>query len=159
VAKIRTHLTPEGSKALAQELENLKTVRRREVAAHIRAASEGTGTVDNAEYEEAKNEQAFVEGRIADIERILSDAVVPEIKRGRKKKSAAVQFGSSVTVTNEKGVKRLYRLVGSAEAAPIEGKISESSPVGRALMGHKAGDEVDVETPAGLVKLSINKVA
>lgn len=159
MAKTQTHLTPEGSKALAKELEVLKTERRREVAVRIRAANEDGGTVDNAEYDEAKNEQALVEGRIADLEKILSDAVVAEIKGGRKKKSAAVQFGSSVTVTTEKGAKKIYRVVGSAEAAPIEGKISESSPVGRALMGHKVGDEVDVETPAGVVKLTISKVA
>ena len=69
-----------------------------------------------------------------------------------------VRFGSSVTVTTDKGAKSLYKVVGSAEAAPLEGKISESSPVGRALMGHKVGDEVDVETPAGVVKLTISKV-
>ena len=159
MAKTQTHLTPEGSKALELELEVLKTERRREVAVRIRAANEDGGTVDNAEYEEATNEQALVEGRIADLERILSDAVVTEIKGGRKKKGAVVQFGSSVTVITEKGAKKMYKVVGSAEAAPIEGKISESSPVGRALMGHKAGDEVDVETPAGVVKLTIRKVA
>jgi transcription elongation factor GreA len=159
MAQREVYLTSEGQENLEKELDHLRTVRRKEVASRIHKASETGGTVDNAEYEEAKNEQAFVEGRIADIERILSDAVVTEIKGGRNKKSAAVQFGSSVTVTNDKGVKKLYRVVGSAEAAPIEGKISESSPVGRALMGHKAGDEVDVETPAGVVKLTINKVA
>jgi len=158
MAKIQTHLTPEGSKALEQELESLKTVGRREVAARIRTASEAGGTVDNAEYEEAKNEQAFVEGRIVDLERILYDAVVAGDKGGEKKKSAAVQFGSSVTVTTEKGAKKRYKVVGSAEAAPNEGKISESSPVGRALIGHKVGEEVDVETPAGVVKLTISKV-
>jgi transcription elongation factor GreA len=159
MAKIETHLTPEGSRSLEQELENLTIARRREVADRIRTASEAGGTVDNAEYEEAKNEQAFVEGRIVDIEMILSDAVVAEYKVGKKKKSATVQFGSSVTVTTDKGAKKLYRVVGSAEAAPLEGKISESSPVGHALIGHKVGDEVDFETPAGVVKLTISKVA
>ncbi len=151
----QTHLTPEGREALAQELEHLTGVRRREVAMRINKAHETGGTVDNAEYEEAKNEQAFVEGRIADIENILSKAVVAK----RRKKTAVVEFGSSVTVTNSRGSKVLYQVVGGAEANPSKGKISESSPVGLALMGRKVGDVVDVETPAGVQKLTINKVA
>ena len=151
----QTHLTPEGREGLAQELEHLTGVRRREVAMRINKAHETGGTVDNAEYEEAKNEQAFVEGRIADIENILSKAVVT---KRRKKKTAIVEFGSSVTVTNSRGSKVLYQLVGGAEANPSKGKISESSPVGLALMGRKVGDVVDVEAPAGIVKFTINKV-
>jgi transcription elongation factor GreA len=77
----------------------------------------------------------------------------------KKKKGAVIEFGSSVTVSPDKGAKRLYKVVGSAEAAPTEGKISESSPVGRALMGHKVGDEVEVETPAGVVKLTVTKIS
>ncbi len=153
----QTHLTPEGREALSQELEHLTGVRRREVAARINKANETGGTVDNAEYEEAKNEQAFVEGRIADIESILSRAVVTRRSRGRKK-AAMVEFGSSVAVTNSRGAKVLYQVVGGAEANPSQGKISESSPVGQALMGRKVGDVVDVETPAGVQKLTINKV-
>ena len=151
----QTHLTPEGRAALDQELEHLTGVRRREVALRINKAHETGGTVDNAEYEEAKNEQAFVEGRIADIEHILSKAVVTERK---KRKTAVVEFGSSVTVTNSRGSKVLYQVVGGAEANPSQGKISESSPVGAALMGRKVGDVVAVETPAGVQKLTINKV-
>ena len=150
----QTHLTPEGREALAQELEHLTGVRRREVAMRINKANETGGTVDNAEYEEAKNEQAFVEGRIADIESILSRAVVTK----RSRKAAMVEFGSSVTVTNSRGSKVLYQVVGGAEANPSQGKISESSPVGQALMGRKVGDVVDVQTPAGVQKLTINKV-
>ena len=150
----QTHLTPEGREALAQELEHLTGVRRREVAMRINKANETGGTVDNAEYEEAKNEQAFVEGRIADIESILSRAVVTK----RSRKAAMVEFGSSVTVTNSRGSKVLYQVVGGAEANPSQGKISESSPVGSALMGRKVGDVVDVQTPAGVQKLTINKV-
>ena len=150
----QTHLTPEGREALAQELEHLTGVRRREVAMRINKAHEAGGTVDNAEYEETKNEQAFVEGRIADIENILSKAVVTK----RSKKTALVEFGSSVTVTNSRGSKVLYQVVGGAEANPSKGKISESSPVGLALIGRKVGEVVDVETPAGIVKLTIKKV-
>jgi transcription elongation factor GreA len=158
MAREVTHLTPEGREDLDSELEMLLSVRRREVGDRIHNASEAGGTADNAEYDEAKSEQAFVEGRISDLEQILSRAVVTETTK-KKKKGAVIEFGSSVTVTPDKGAKRLYKVVGSAEAAPLEGKISESSPVGRALMGHKVGDEVEVETPAGVVKLTVAKIS
>jgi len=150
------HLTREGQKDLETELEHLQTVRRREVAARIHKANESGGTVDNAEYEGAKNEQAFVEGRISELEIILSNAVVAS-RRSRSEKGA-VQFGSSVTVVIDEGKRQKYLVVGSAEADPLKGKISIESPVGQALQGHKAGDKVDVETPSGVVKLSIKKV-
>lgn len=150
------HLTREGQKDLETELEHLQTVRRREVAARIHKANENGGTVDNAEYEDAKNEQAFTEGRISELETILSNAVVAS-RRSRSKKGA-VQFGSSVTVVTDEGKRQKYMVVGSAEADPLKGKISIESPVGQALQGHKAGDKVDVETPSGVVKLSIKKV-
>lgn len=158
MAREVTRLTPEGLETLESELETLVSVRRREVADRIHRASEAGGTVDNAEYEEAISEQAFVEGRISDLEQILSRSVVTETIK-KKKKGAVIEFGSSVTVSPYKGAKRLYKVVGSAEAAPLEGKISESSPVGRALMGHKVGDEVEVETPAGVVKLTVTKIS
>ena len=151
----RTYLTPEGRRSLAEELNHLMTVRRREVAARINRANEAGGTVDNAEYEEAKNEQAFVEGRISELERTLSNAVVEET---RDRDDGVIKFGSSVTVTTDKGQKRSYTVVGSAEAAPLEGKISLESPVGRSLMGRKVGDEVDIETPAGVISLKIQKI-
>ena len=150
-----TTLTASGHKHLLEELNNLKTVRRKEVATRIRKASETGGTVDNAEYDEAKNEQAFVEGRISDLENILSNAVVASMEKGKK---GAVQLGSSVTVENDGGKKTEYVVVGSAEAAPLEGKISVESPVGRAILDHKKGDVVKVETPSGAVKLKITKV-
>jgi transcription elongation factor GreA len=151
-------LTPEGRETLESELKTLVSVQRREVADRIHSASEAGGTVDNAEYEEAINERTFVEGRISDLEQILSQSVVSETKK-RRKKGAVIEFGSSVTVSPDKGAKRLYKVVGSAEAAPLEGKISESSPVGRPMMGHKVGDEVEVETPAGVVKLTVTKIS
>lgn len=153
-----TRLTPEGRETLESELKTLVSVQRREVADRINSASEAGGTVDNAEYEEAINERAFVEGRISDLKQILSQSVVTETKK-RRKKGAVIEFGSSVTVSPDKGAKRLYKVVGSAEAAPLEGKISESSPVGRPMMGHKVGDEVKVETPAGVVKLTVTKIS
>lgn len=153
------HLTREGQMDLETELEHLQTVRRREVATRIHKANESGGTVDNAEYEDAKNEQAFVEGRISELETILSNAVVASGRSRSKSKKGAVQFGSSVTVVTHEGKSQKYMVVGSAEADPLKGKISIESPVGQALQGHKAGDKVDVETPSGVVKLSIKKVS
>lgn len=156
MAQREVYLTSEGQENLEKELENLRTARRKEVASRIHKASETGGTVDNAEYEEAKNEQAFVEGRISELENILSNVVVASKKAGRSK--GAVEFGSSVTVVTDGGTRKLYKVVGSAEAAPLDGKISVESPVGSALMGHKVGDTVDVETPSGVVNLTIKKI-
>ena len=127
-------LTPQGRDQLQEELHLLRTVRRPDVASRIHQATEGGGTVDNAEYEEVKNEQAFVEGRIRDLEQILNNAVVAE----RSPESEdQVQFGSAVTVRTETGQSRSYELVGSAEARPLEGKISNESPVGQALLNRR----------------------
>ena len=149
----KSYLTPEGFEKLTKELDGLKTVRRREVAEELKRASEVGGTVDNAEYDEAKNEQAFLEGRISDLENILSNAVVAPAEKG-----GGVQLGSRVTVTAEDGSKRDYTVVGSAEAAPLEGKISLESPVGMALMDRDVGDAVEAKTPAGTVKLKITNI-
>jgi len=151
----QANVTAEGFESLEKELEHLTFVRRREVADRIRKASEDGGTVDNAEYEDAKNDQAFVEGRISDLQKILSNAIVATKKKAKKGADVLVAFGSKVTVAAERSGKRVYKIVGTAEAAPLEGKISVESPVGRALMGHKVGDKVDVETPSGVVKLTI----
>ena len=150
-----TYLTSEGRQKLETELNHLKTVRRKEVALRINRASETGGTVDNAEYDEAKNEQAFVEGRIFHLENILSNAVVPP---PQKRKKGSVQLGSSVAVVSDGGAEKYYTVVGTAEAAPLEGKISIESPVGQAILGRKVGDKVDVKTPSGIVKLTISKV-
>ncbi len=155
MAQREVYLTSEGQENLEKELDHLMTVRRKEVASQIHKASETGGTVDNAEYEEAKNEQAFVEGRISDLENILSNAVVASKAKSSK---GAVQFGSSVTVVTDGGTKKLYKVVGSAEAAPLKGKISLESPVGSALMSRKVGDTIDVETPSGVVNLTIKKI-
>ena len=149
------YLTPDGQRDLERELDHLQTVRRGEVAARIHKANESGGTVDNAEYEDAKNEQAFVEGRISELENILSNAVVAA---SRDRTQGAVEFGSSVTVIADEGKKKQYKVVGSAEADPLKGKISVESPVGQALLGHKVGDEVDVQTPSGVARLTITKV-
>ena len=151
----QSFLTPEGHRQLVDELNELRTARRPDVAARLHIATESGGTVDNAEYEEVKNEQAFVEGRIRDLQDILSNAVVAE-----KSPDAAdrVQFGSSVTVETSDGRRRHYLLVGSAEAKPLEGKISNDSPVGEALLDNRVGDVIEVQTPAGVQKLTIVEI-
>ena len=149
-------LTAEGLKQLEDELHGLRAIRRPEVAAKIHEAIEGGGTADNAEYEEAKNEQAFVEGRIRDLEEILYNAVVPEVEPDAEDR---VQFGAAVAVKSDDGKLRRYLLVGSAEAKPLEGKISNESPVGMALMDRRVGEVVEVKTPAGVQKLTIVEIS
>lgn len=147
-----TFLTPEGLEKLKAELENLETVRRPQVAEQIHRAKELGGTVDNAEYDDAKNEQAFVEGRILTLESMIKSATL--IKEG-KSPSSFVKLGSKVRVRNQDGEEEHYTIVGSAEASPSEGRISNESPVGSALLGKRVGDEVEAEAPAGTLKLKL----
>ena len=139
-------MSTEGLKKLEQELEELKTVRRKEVAEKIKTALGYGDLSENSEYDEAKNEQAIVEGRIAEIEmqlkhvRILDESAI---------NSDTVVVGSKVKVINAKGATVEYKIVGSTEADPLSGMISDESPVGKALLGHAAGDKVQVVLPTG----------
>ncbi len=143
-----TFLTPEGLKKLEEELEYLRTVRRREVAQRLRAAlEEEQDVLENAEYEDAKNEQAFVEGRILTLETILQSAVI--IEEGGP--TDRVGIGSRVTVAEKDGEPETYHIVGSTEADPKSGRISNESPLGKALLGHRVGDEVTVNAPDGIL--------
>jgi transcription elongation factor GreA len=144
-------LTAEGREKLEQELEHLQTVRRSEVAELIRAAKDEGDVTENAGYDEAKNEQAFVEGRILTIEQILKNAQI--IERGRP--SGAVTLGTTVTVAEPGMEQEVYTIVGSPEADPTLGLISNESPVGQAIMGHKVGDRVRVVTPDGTFMLHV----
>ena len=146
------YLTPEGMKKLEEELYHLRTVRRPQIADRIHLAKEFGNTVDNAEYDEAKNEQAFVEGRILTLENMLGNAA---IIRGDGIPSDIVRIGSSVIVETSDGDKEEYAIVGSAEASPHNGKISNESPVGKALLGRKAGEKINVMTPAGVTWFTI----
>lgn len=151
------YLTAEGLKKLEERLKFLQDVRRPEVAERLRQALEEGGDLsENAEYEDAKNEQAFVEGEILRLEGILSSAQVIEAT-GKKD---VVSLGSWVTVVEE-GVsdKEVYHLVGSAEANPDEGKISIESPLGKALLGAKMGAKVKVDAPAGEIVFVIKSIA
>jgi transcription elongation factor GreA len=149
------YLTPEGKQRFAAELRELQTVRRHEVEEQIRRAKEFSDTVDNAEYDEAKAEQAFVEGRIQELERLLSAAKLIEAPTI---KGDYVRMGAHVKVVDAEGEEETYYLVGSHEADPRRGLISNESPIGRALMGKKVGDEVTVVAPAGAFGLKILEI-
>ncbi|MDO8750456.1 MAG: transcription elongation factor GreA [Dehalococcoidia bacterium] len=150
-----TFLTSEGLTRLEVELEHLRTARRQEVAQRIQRAKGVGGTVDNADYEEAKNEQAFVEGRILTLENTIKKAVlIPD----DRVPSGSVELGAVVTVVDPQGKTRTYTIVGSTEADPTKGRISNESPVGKALLGRKVGEEAEVTTPAGVAKFSITKI-
>lgn len=151
-----TFLTKEGYQKLAEELEYLRTVKRAEVAARLHEAMEGGELIENAEYEAAKNEQAFVEGRIQELEMILASARV--IEEQMRFGGGIVQIGSKVTLQEEGGEPETYIIVGTAEANPREGKISNESPIGKAVLNHIEGEEVTVEAPGGVYKVKILKV-
>ena len=156
MAKV-TQLTPAGLKKLQDELELLKTEGRTEIAEKIRVARGYGDLSENSEYDEAKNEQAKIEARIVELEKTLENVTIIE----NDVNSDTVTVGVTVTVLDVEYDEELtYRVVGSAEADPINGLISDDSPVGRALLGAKIGDEVVAEAPAGELKfkiLSINK--
>ena len=150
-------LTPEGYEALKQELETLRTDRRREIADRIRTAREFGDIAENAEYDDAKNEQAMLEHKIAQLEERLARARVIDTKHVD---TSVVSVGSVVRLRDVAAKETLeYHIVGSAEANPIENKLSNESPVGRALIGHKRGETVSVQVPRGPArKLKITKI-
>jgi transcription elongation factor GreA len=147
-------LTPEGLANLKAELEHMSTVRRREVAARIKEAREFGDISENAEYDDAKNEQAMLESRIAQLEDRLRSATVVDAS---ELSNDIVRVGTVVNVT-ESGKRTTYTIVGSAEANPAERKLSNESPVGKALMGHKKGETVTFATPKGERQLKITKI-
>jgi transcription elongation factor GreA len=148
------YVTSKGLKKLKEELEFLRTVKRKEVAQRLHEAMEDGELIENAEYEAAKNEQAFVEGRILELDHLIAQAKV--IERGKSKDR--VQIGSTVTVKEDRKKPEVFTIVGAAEANPKEGLISNESPLGRALLDHKVGDKVEVQAPAGTLQFSIVKI-
>jgi len=146
-------ITDDGLKKLEAELENLKTVGRADIAEKIKIARGYGDLSENSEYDEAKNEQAKIEARIVEIEAMLKNVEIIEDVKGKAK---SVVIGVKVKVLDiEYGDECEYRVVGSTEADPRDGKISDESPVGKALLGKKIGDEVIVEAPGGEFKLKI----
>lgn len=151
MAEQATFLTRQGLKKLEEELAFLRTVRRAEVADRLHNAMEDGELIENAEYEDAKNEQAFVEGRILTLENMLSNAVVIEDDGPE----GVVRLGSVVTVREDGGKPERYHIVGAAEANPREGRISNESPLGKALMDRKVSDVVKVNAPAGVLTFTV----
>jgi transcription elongation factor GreA len=148
------YLTESGMKELQEELKHLREVRRPEVASRIGQAKEYGDISENAEYEDAKNEQAFIEGRIRTIEDLLNRARL--IKEDRSASNGGiVRLGSRVTTVDDTDEKETWQLVSSAEANPVQGKISDESPVGRALLGRRVGDQVSVRALAGMLNFKI----
>ncbi|MGQ9493184.1 MAG: transcription elongation factor GreA [Anaerolineae bacterium] len=146
-----TYLTAEGKRKLEQELEYLRTVRRPEIAKQIHEAKEGGDIMENAGYDEAKNMQAFVEGRIMTLEALLSQVqLIEEPGQGD-----VVCLGSRVTVMERGSSPEIYHIVGPAEADPRQGRISDESPLGRSLLGHRVGDWITVQTPDGPIEFEI----
>ncbi|HHT67826.1 MAG TPA: transcription elongation factor GreA [Firmicutes bacterium] len=151
-------LTPEGLKKLETELDTLKSVKRREVAERISAALEFGDISENSEYDDAKNEQAFIEGRILTLEKLLRNARL--IEEDDDLDETVVSLGKRITLKDlETSDIFEYRLVGSAEADPAEAKISNESPVGQAIMGKTSGAIVEVEVLDGTLQYEILKVA
>ncbi len=151
----KTIVTKEGLKKLQDELNELKTVTRVKVGNDLKKARAFGDLSENSEYDEAKNEQAKVEGRIMELEELLKNV---EVVEGTDNKKSGIGFGSAVTVIDENGNEAEYTIVGTAEANFLENKISNESPVGAALIGKKTGDVVTFDTPGGKRTLKIKKV-
>jgi len=149
-------LTPEGFQKLKQEIDELSTTKRQEVAERIRVAREFGDIAENAEYDDAKNEQMLLEHRIATLEERIRNARVIDKKDIAKD---VVSIGSRVRLRDVGAKQNLeYRIVGSAEANPAENKLSNESPVGKAILGHKKGETVEVTTPRGALKFKILEI-
>ncbi len=150
-------ITREGMLKIEAELRYLETTRRSQVAEKIRQAKELASTQNNAEYEDAKNEQAMVEGRIIQLQSVLQNAEL--IDEDGAAHSKQVILGSHVKVKSTEGKAVEYIIVGPAEADPREGKISNESPVGRALIGKRLNDEVQVTAPKGIITYKVTKIS
>ncbi|HOE35142.1 MAG: transcription elongation factor GreA [Chloroflexi bacterium] len=151
-----SYLTREGFEKLQLELDELRNVRRKEIAVRLQEAMEDGELIENAEYEDAKNEQAFVEGRIKDLELLLATARIIDESENEQ---GLIQVGSTVTIQEEGYEPETYMIVGPAEADPLLGRISNESPIGRALINHKVGETVKVEAPGGAFTVLIIKTS
>jgi transcription elongation factor GreA len=149
-----TYLTSEGAARLKAELEELKGPKRDELAARLRSAIQMGDLSENADYHKAKEDQGFLEGRIQELEYILSNAVIIE-KNGQNEK---VMIGSHITIQEDDFPPETYHIVGVTEANPSQGMISHESPIGKALIDHLIGDTVEVETPGGVTRFKILKI-
>lgn len=153
----QVNLTEDGLKQLEEELEYLKTKKRKEVSEKIKVALGFGDLSENSEYDEAKNEQAQVEARIVSVENMLKNAIViDESERDTSK----VELGATVTIHDiEFDEDITYKIVGSTEADPDEGRLSDESPLGKSLMGKAEGEMIDVDAPAGVIQYKILKIS
>ena len=149
----QTYLSQEGIETLKKELQKLKTKKRQEITKRLQEAKDLGDLSENAEYFEAKEAQSFNENRIVELEKLLKNAVVIETSS----KEDIVRVGSTIEVKSNNGAE-IFNIVGSAEAEPQERKISNESPLGRAFLGRKIGDEIEVKTPGGITKYKIIKI-
>jgi len=152
----KQYLTEEGAADLRRELEELLTVKRPALAARLKEAIAQGDLSENADYHDAKEQQAFLEGRIQYLEGLLHSAII--VPDGGNKKSSMINVGNEVTIQEDNEPPETFTIVGAAEANPREGKISNESPLGRALLGHKVGDKVKVDAPAGQLTFKIKVI-
>jgi transcription elongation factor GreA len=150
-----SYLTADGAARMRAELEQLKGTGRKELAERLRAAVSQGDLSENADYTKAKEDQGFLEGRIQDLEHLLGNAVIIEEIVGN---TGEVRVGVHVTIQEDDFPTEVYHVVGAQEADPRNGRISNESPIGKALMGHREGDVVEAETPGGKIVLKIIKV-
>lgn len=150
------YLTAEGAARLKAELERLKGPVREEIAQRLRAAVQMGDLSENADYHKAKEDQGFLEGRIMELEYLLKNAVI--VEENGSGKHEVIEIGARFTIVEDGQVPESFILVGAKEADPRNGRISNESPIGRALLGHKVGDRVTVETPGGTVVLEIIEI-
>jgi len=152
-----SYITKDGLGRLKEELHHLKSVKRKEVAWRIQQAKELGDLSENAEYTEAKNEQAFLEGRILELENVIKNAIVIEQSSGGAG-GVHIVVGSMVTVVTDDGHPLSLSIVGSQEADPKQGRISNESPLGSALLGHAVGDKIEFQAPKGMVVYTIKEI-
>jgi transcription elongation factor GreA len=150
-----SYLTAEGAERLQNELTNLKGPAREQLAQRLRAAIQQGDLSENADYSAAKEDQGFLEGRIQELERILSNFII--IDENAKNRDV-VDIGAHITIQEGDYDAETYHMVGPKEANPVQGRISHESPIGRALLGHRVGDEVVADTPNGVIRFKILKI-
>lgn len=150
-----TYLTNAGAQKFREELERLKGPVRDELAKRLRAAIQQGDLSENADYTSAKEEQSFVEGRILELELMLKNVVIID---DLPKTSESIQIGSTVTIEDMNGDRDTYQIVGPQEANPLQGKISNESPIGKSLMNHHKGDKVEFDAPQGILEYLIIEI-
>jgi transcription elongation factor GreA len=148
------HITPEGLEAVRKELDELRNVRRPNIVSKIKAARELGDLSENFEYHAAKNEQGMMEARINELEAIVKNHVLIEVKAA----TGVVSMGSTVRFSEDGAEEEAYRIVGPAEADPKAGRVSYESALGKALIGHRVGEEVEIKTPNGSYRVRITRI-